>query len=33
MDLAASAGRAPPYDINVVVEIPQGGEAVKIRGR
>ena len=30
MDIAKiSAGRAPPYDINVVVEIPQGGEPVK----
>ncbi len=30
MDLAKIAvGRAPPYDINVIVEIPQGGEPVK----
>jgi inorganic pyrophosphatase len=30
MDIAKiSAGRAPPYDINVIVEIPQGGEPVK----
>src|SRR5215471_16905264 len=30
MDLAKiPAGRAPPHDINVVVEIPQGGEPVK----
>lgn len=30
MDLARiPAGRAPPHDINVVVEIPQGGEPVK----
>ena len=30
MDLAKiSAGRAPPHDINVFVEIPQGGEPVK----
>ncbi len=24
-----SVGRAPPYDVNVIVEIPQGGEPVK----
>jgi inorganic pyrophosphatase len=30
MDIAKiSAGRAPPHDVNVVVEIPQGGEPVK----
>ena len=30
MDLTKiPAGRAPPHDINVVVEIPQGGEPVK----
>jgi inorganic pyrophosphatase len=30
MDLAKiPAGRAPPHDINVVVEIPQGGDPVK----
>jgi len=30
MDLAKiPVGRAPPHDINVVVEIPQGGEPVK----
>jgi len=30
MDLAKiPAGRAPPHDVNVVVEIPQGGEPVK----
>lgn len=30
MDLAKiPSGRAPPHDINVVVEIPQGGEPVK----
>jgi inorganic pyrophosphatase len=30
MDLARiPAGRAPPHDINVIVEIPQGGEPVK----
>jgi inorganic pyrophosphatase len=30
MDLAQiAAGRAPPHDINVVVEIPQGGNPVK----
>jgi inorganic pyrophosphatase len=30
MDIARiTAGRSPPYDINVVVEIPQGGEPVK----
>jgi inorganic pyrophosphatase len=30
MDLAKiPVGRAPPYDINVIVEIPQGGEPVK----
>ena len=23
-----AAGRAPPFDVNVVVEIPQGGEPV-----
>jgi inorganic pyrophosphatase len=30
MDLAKiAAGRAPPHDINVIVEIPQGGHPVK----
>jgi len=30
MDIAKiAAGRAQPYDVNVVVEIPQGGEPVK----
>lgn len=30
MDLSKIAvGRAPPFDVNVVVEIPQGGEPVK----
>jgi inorganic pyrophosphatase len=30
MDIAKiAAGRAPPHDFNVVVEIPQGGEPVK----
>ncbi len=30
MDIARiAAGRAPPHDFNVVVEIPQGGEPVK----
>ena len=30
MDVAKiPTGRAPPHDINVVVEIPQGGEPVK----
>lgn len=30
MDVAKiSVGRAPPHDINVVVEIPQGGQPVK----
>jgi inorganic pyrophosphatase len=30
MDVAKiPAGRAPPHDVNVVVEIPQGGEPVK----
>jgi inorganic pyrophosphatase len=30
MDIAKIAvGRAPPHDVNVVVEIPQGGEPVK----
>jgi len=30
MDLSKiSAGRTPPYDINVIVEIPQGGDPVK----
>jgi len=24
-----AAGRAPPHDVNVIVEIPQGGEPVK----
>jgi inorganic pyrophosphatase len=30
MDIAKiPAGRAPPYDVNVVVEIPQGSALVK----
>jgi inorganic pyrophosphatase len=30
MDISKiAAGRAPPYDVNVIVEIPQGGEPVK----
>lgn len=30
MDLSKIAvGRAPPFDVNVIVEIPQGGEPVK----
>jgi inorganic pyrophosphatase len=30
MDIAKiPVGRAPPYDVNVIVEIPQGGEPVK----
>ena len=30
MDIAKiPIGRKPPHDINVIVEIPQGGEAVK----
>ena len=28
MHLSIAAGRAPPFDVNVVVEIPQGGEPV-----